>query len=94
MKQERAETIALMALAHLAGDQDMLHRFLGESGMGADDLRQAAGDPGTLGGILDFILNDEARVLAFAAAAGLAPDEPLRARHILPGGAPGDRGAL
>lgn len=94
MKRERAETIGLMALAHLATDEDLLHRFLGESGMNGDDLRRAAGDPATLGGVLDFLLGDEARVLAFAAAAGLAPDEALRARYALPGGSPGDRGAL
>ncbi len=94
MKQERAETIALMALAHLAADEDLLHRFLGESGMDGGDLRKAAEEPGTLVGVLDFFLCDEARLLAFAAAAGLKPEEPLRARYALPGGFPGDRGAL
>ncbi|PWR23430.1 DUF3572 domain-containing protein [Zavarzinia compransoris] len=94
MKAEQAETIGLMALAYLAGREDLLQRFLGETGMSAGDLRAAAGDPAALGGILDFLLGDDSRVLDFAAGAGLRPEDPLRARHSLPGHHPGDRGAL
>lgn len=94
MTRDRAETIALLALGFLAGDPELLGRFLGESGLGPDRLRGAAGDPALLGGVLDFLLADDARVLAFAAEAGLKPEEPLRARAALPGGAAGDRGAL
>ncbi len=94
MHRDRAETIALLALGYVAGDADLLGRFLGESGLGEGDLRQAAGDPAVLGGVLDFLLGDDARVLGFAAEAGLKPDEPLRARAALPGGDSGDRGAL
>lgn len=94
MKTEQAEAIALMALAYLAGNEDLLHRFLGETGMNAGDLRAAAGDPAALGGILDFILGDDSRVLDFAESAGLRPEDPIRARHNLPGHRAGDRGAL
>jgi hypothetical protein len=94
MKRDRAETIALLALAHVAGDETLLHEFMRESGMDATALRQAAGDPTVLGGVLDFILGDDSRVTAFAAAADLKPEEPMRARFELPGGTAGDRGAL
>lgn len=94
MTRDRAETIALMALAHLAADEDLLRRFMAETGTDATELRGLAGQPEMLGGILDFLLGDEALVIEFAAAAGLRPEEPMRARVALPGFAAGDRGAL
>ena len=56
------------------------------SGVSADELRDRAADPEFLGFVLDFLLSDEAALLAFAHEAGLSPDRPLRARAALPGG--------
>ncbi len=36
--------------------------------------------------MLDFLLSDEATLMAFAQDAGVSPDRPLRARAALPGG--------
>ena len=36
--------------------------------------------------ILDFLLEDEARLLAFCADTGIAPAAPMAARVHLPGG--------
>ncbi|MCW0183465.1 MAG: DUF3572 domain-containing protein [Zavarzinia sp.] len=94
MTSDRAEAIALMALAHLASDDNLLHRFMAETGMDATDLQAIAGRPDMLGGILDFVLADESLVIDFAAAAGLRPEEPMRARMTLPGFTAGDRGGL
>lgn len=94
MKTDRAETIALLALAHIAGDEDLLHLFMADSGMDSTELRISAADPAQLGGILDFILGDEARVLDFAAAAGLDPEEPMRARLTLSGAYVEGRGTI
>ena len=93
MKPAQAETLALQALAWIAEDEDRLLRLLAETGLGLDELRERAGDPAFLGGVLDFLLGDEAMLLAFAAEADIAPTLPARARHSLPGGTPGDRGA-
>lgn len=84
--REQAETLALQALGWLAGQEDLSGAFLGASGLSADELKARAGDPEFLGFVLDFLLGDEAALLAFCEAADLTPDRPMRARAALPGG--------
>jgi hypothetical protein len=86
MSPDQAETLALQALAHLAGDPDLLGAFLGATGADLAGLRAGARDPAFLGAVLDFLLQEDARVLAFAAAAGVPPTLPAQARAALPGG--------
>ncbi|MEM1065059.1 MAG: DUF3572 domain-containing protein [Pseudomonadota bacterium] len=81
-----AETIALQALAWIAEDEDLLPAFLAISGAEAGALREAAGDPGFLGAVLDFVLAEDPRVLAFCEMHGLPPEDPAEARAMLPGG--------
>lgn len=87
VRGEGAETVALQALAWLAGDDEMLGMFLGATGTAPADLRDRAGDPEFLAAILDFVLMDDRWVGAFCAHAGLDPGAPLAARAALPGGA-------
>jgi len=61
--------------------------FLGASGSSQDDLRDRASDPEFLGALLDFLTMDDAWVVAFCDAHGLAYETPLQARQALPGGA-------
>lgn len=49
-------------------------------------MRERAADPEFLGFVLDFLLMDDATLIAFAEDEGIAPDRPLRARAALPGG--------
>ncbi|WP_137701574.1 DUF3572 domain-containing protein [Marimonas lutisalis] len=86
MSQESAETIALQALAWLAANDDLLPVFLGSTGTVADELRDRAQDADFLGSILDFLLMDDAWVVAFCDTAGLSYDKPMLARAVLPGG--------
>lgn len=86
MAAGEAETLAARALAWMAGDAELIGRFLASSGAGPAELQASAADPGFLGFVLDFILADEASVLAFAAAEGVRPDVVARARAALPGG--------
>ncbi|MEQ9520135.1 MAG: DUF3572 domain-containing protein [Parvibaculum sp.] len=86
LSNEIAETIALQALAHIAADEDRMSAFLTQTGLGVDELRAAASDPVVLGGVLDFLLSDEAGLLAFCEDLDMAPDVPGRARRALPGG--------
>ena len=81
----RGETIALKALAYLAGDEDALNQFSAVTGMAVEDLKAGANDIGFLAGILDYFLQDEALLLAFAASEELAPETIVRARQHLPG---------
>jgi hypothetical protein len=83
---EEAERVALAALAWLADDPARIGAFLAATGASAEELRGAAGRPEFLGFVLDHLLADEGALLAFAAASGMAPDRPARARAALPGG--------
>lgn len=81
---EDAQTVALKAIAFIAGDEDLLPRFVALTGCGADEIRSRIADPAFLGGVLDFILGDEPTLLAFVEAEELAPETPMAARHKLP----------
>lgn len=84
--QDAAEEIGVKALIWLAGNEELLPVFLGASGASAEGIREQAGDPAFLGSVLDFILMDDAWVVAFCDAQGLKYDAPMRARAHLPGG--------
>ena len=88
MSPENAETIALQALGWLVGHEDLLPVFLGSSGASESDLRARAADPEFLGSVLEFLTMDDAWVMAFCDAHGMAYDMPMQARWALPGGAP------
>lgn len=82
---EAAQTIALKALGYLAAEEDLLEPFLGSTGLAAGDLRAGATDSAFLAGVLDYFLQNEALLLAFAGASELAPETIVRARQSLPG---------
>lgn len=86
LSPELAEQLAISVLGWIASDQDMTAAFLGSTGAAADDLRTRSTDPDFLGFVLDFLLSDEAALMAFCEAEGIAPDRPMRARAALPGG--------
>lgn len=84
--RDQAETLALQALGWLAGNDDLLPVFLGSSGASMNDLAASASDPAFLGAVLDFILMDDAWVVAFCDDTKNVYDLPFRARAALPGG--------
>lgn len=84
--QETAETLALQALSWLAGNEDLLPVFLGSTGASEADLRTQAGDPVFLGAVLDFVMMDDAWVVAFCDTHALPYDRIMQARAALPGG--------
>lgn len=84
--REAAEIVALQALAWLAGNDELLAVFLGSTGAAPGDLRSQASDPAFLAAVLDFLLMDDAWVIAFCDAAGLPYTALLQARQGLPGG--------
>jgi len=86
MRAEQAETLALQALAWLAGNDELLPVFLGASGAAEADLRAGASDPAFLGALLDFLLMDDAWVMQFCDATGQDYTAPMAARAALPGG--------
>ena len=82
---EGAQTIALKALGYLAADEDLLEPFFGATGLVVADLRAGAADNAFLAGVLDYFLQNEALLLAFAASEELAPETIVQARQRLPG---------
>jgi hypothetical protein len=83
--KEAAEGLAIQALTFIAADPDRLGTFLSISGIGPDQIREAAETPGFLNGVLDHIAADESLLTGFAAEAGLTPPEVMRARAVLGG---------
>ncbi|MBB5515543.1 hypothetical protein FHS89_001555 [Rubricella aquisinus] len=86
MNQSSAETLAITALSWMAADEDRLMPFMAQTGVGIDDLRNAMEQPEILGFILDFLLQDEAALIAFCDDKGLDYMKPAQARAALPGG--------
>lgn len=85
--RDGAEILALKALGWIAADPDRLGAFLGATGTSVDELRVRAGAPEFLLSVLDFLLMDDASVVAFCEAEGFAYTDPMAARQALPGGA-------
>ena len=85
MQSSAAQTLALNALTHIAGDGQILARFLKISGLEPDDLRQRAGDPELLAAVIDFLLSDESLCTGFLAAKRIDPKMLHAARRALPG---------
>ncbi len=85
LTRDDAEEIAVKGLAFLAGEPEALGRFLALSGIGPADLRRAAAEPGFLAGVLEFFLEDEALLLAFATHANLRPTMVAAARFAIVG---------
>lgn len=77
--------MALRAFAHVATDAELSAALLAATGAAPADLRAMAARPEFAGFILDFLLESDDRVLAFAAAEGLPPEAVQRARMRLEG---------
>lgn len=75
--------LALQALAHVAGDEEMGPRFLALTGMDAEALRANAGQPATLVALLDYLMANEHDLVATAEAIGVKPEAlALAARKL------------
>ena len=86
VSQDAAEEIGVKALIWLAGNDDLMPVFLGASGASVDDIKASAGEPAFLASVLDFLLMDDAWVIAFCETLGIAYDNLMHARAALPGG--------
>lgn len=78
-----AASIAIAALSHFATDPRILSRFFALTGLDPASLRQVAGTPAFIAGVLDFVLSDERLVLAVAAAQEIPPEAIAAARRTL-----------
>ena len=88
MTQDSASAmgIAQEALVWIMRHSELGPLFLGATGAAPDALRARAQEPDFLISVLDFLLMDDAWVLAFCEATGHAPDNMMQVRYALPGG--------
>ena len=84
MDSNSAEQIAIMGLAFIAGDPELLRRFLAITGIEAANIRASAREPGFLAGVLQFILAHEPTVTRFAEETGIDPASIQIASRALP----------
>ncbi|MGG7518056.1 DUF3572 domain-containing protein [Allorhizobium undicola] len=84
---EEAEKLAIAVLAWLAGEPDMMGRFLALTGVEPQQLRSAMTQPAFLGGLLDFLMQHEPSLLAFCAASDTKPESVMAAwaHYVKPG---------
>ncbi len=78
-----AEAIAIQGLAFLAAEPDRLGRFLAVTGLGPENLRSAAQEPGFLASVLDYVAGSEATLIELADAIGASPEVIARAHAAL-----------
>jgi hypothetical protein len=65
--------VAIEALAWISQNSSRLERFLAISGLGPQNLRQAAAEPGFPAAILDYLAADESLLVAFCEATDRPP---------------------
>jgi hypothetical protein len=86
MNKEAAETLAIRAIAHIAGDDELLQGLIAQTGLGIDDLRAGITSNEVQLGALDFLLSHEPFLMRFVEDSDYAPEDPARAQVILSGG--------
>ncbi|SHH93573.1 DUF3572 domain-containing protein [Marivita hallyeonensis] len=87
LSQDAVEQVALTAIAWLAGNDELLPVFMGATGADEAAFREGVRDPEFQASVLDFILMDDAWVVAFCDNKGVPYDHVMQARGALPGGA-------
>lgn len=83
LTKQEAELIGIAGLSYLAADPERLGRFLAVTGLGPENVRTAARDPGFLPALLDYLLANEADLVAFAQEMNLRPEKIGAARDVL-----------
>lgn len=75
--------VGLQVVGWIVSDQRRAERMLAMTGLSADGLREAIGNPAQLGAILDFLLDYEPELLSCADALGMKPQDIAAARERL-----------
>lgn len=83
-----AELTAITALNWLINEPELMGRFLSLTGLTADTMREAASEPGFLGGVLAFLMNHEPTLTQFCSHSDIRPEDVSRAWKELGGNSP------
>ncbi|MDQ0320313.1 hypothetical protein QO002_002451 [Pararhizobium capsulatum DSM 1112] len=79
------DEVPIAILGWLAGEPELMGRFMALTGTEPSSLRHAMNDPGFLAGLVDFLMQHEPTLLAFCEATGMKPEEVVRAHAALSG---------
>ncbi len=88
MTGHEARDIADAGFSRIAADAELIEALLAQSGSDVAGLRAMAARPEFAVFVLDFLLEQDQRVLDFAASAGIRPERVQMARAVLGGGDP------
>ena len=80
-----AETIALKAVKFILTDDETQQSFINTTGILPADLEIMVKDLNFLGGVLDFLLASEDKLLEFCTNCNIDPEEPAKIRRLFPG---------
>lgn len=83
--QGSAGELAMSALLYVLQDPDLAGGFMGTTGLRPEDLRQLAGQPELAIHVLDYLLEDDARVIDAAETLQVRAADFLAARTALAG---------
>ena len=78
-----AEAIALDARTFIASDDDLLSRFVAMTGIDPATVRSELQKEDFLHGVMHHLVQDEGLLVAFAASAGLKPEQVAAAAQAL-----------
>ncbi len=79
--------IILKLFVFMAADEERFTQILGLTGLGPHDLRERHADPVFQGFLLDYLFQDDPATQAFCSEAEVSPENLMRLRQKLPGGA-------
>lgn len=85
LNPDSARAIADRALGHILADPDLVAALLAATGATPQGLRAMLGSDSLAAACLDIVMEDDARVLGFAAATGLRPQDIAHAHALLSG---------
>ena len=85
LNPESARAVADQALGHILADPDLVAALLAATGATPQGLRAMLGSDSLAVACLDIVMEDDARVLAFAAGTGLRPQDIAYAHALLSG---------
>jgi Protein of unknown function (DUF3572) len=79
-----AQILSIKAVEFLALEEQRLNRFLALTGIAPQELSAQISNSAFLGGVLDYLLNDETLLFEFCEFADVSADHPRAARLKLP----------
>lgn len=84
--RKHAETLAATAFSWVTEDEGRMNAFMAMTGAAPADMVANAASARFLGTVLDYILTEDALVIAFCDSSALPYTAVMQARGMLPGG--------